>query len=87
MASEEGNGYAVGTYGWIEVLDFDGTSRHWVQGEILRLIPEGEDGLWALIRTAAGTGLCRLAGFPPPPEEEGAPPLAAARERRRNNTP
>jgi hypothetical protein len=70
MASGEENDYAVGTHGWIEVLDFDGTSRHWVEGEVVRLITEGEDGLWALIRSVAGTVLCRLRGFPAPPEED-----------------
>lgn len=86
MATREWNGYEVGTHGWIEVLDFDGRSRHWVRGEIVRLIPEGEDGLWALIQTAAGTGFCRLHGFPAPPQEDaGVPSLSAAQRRRGDN--
>jgi|GEM_PF-2199869 hypothetical protein len=60
MAVEEMNGYVVGQYGWIEVLDAAGERWHWVQGEIVRLIPGAEEAPWALIRTRLGTVLCRL---------------------------
>lgn len=60
MPDKEAKGYRVGRYGWLEVFDHVGKRRHWVQGEIVRLIPVSEIVVWALIRTSAGTGLYRI---------------------------
>lgn len=62
MSVNEVDGYHVGQRGWIDVLDLDSAERrrHWVEGEIVRLIPVSEGTVWALIRTRTGTGLYRL---------------------------
>lgn len=60
MAVKEAKGYHVGQYGWIEVFDNSGKRRSWARGEIVRLIPVSEVVVWALIRTAMGTGAYRI---------------------------
>jgi hypothetical protein len=60
MPVDEAGGYSVGQRGRIEVLDGAGRRRFEVEGEIVRLIPVGEDAVWALIRTRAGTGVYRV---------------------------
>ena len=60
MSTPKTDGYRVGQCGWVYVLDPDGGEGRWLAGEIVRLIPVGEEALWALIRTPLGTGLYLL---------------------------
>ncbi len=56
----EVNGYRLGQRGWVDVLDSEGERRHWLEGEIVRLIPVSETTVWALIRTRMGSGIYRV---------------------------
>jgi hypothetical protein len=60
MPTREVNGYALGQRGWIDVVDSEGKGKRYLEGEIVRLMPVGEYTVWALIRTAQGTGAYRL---------------------------
>jgi hypothetical protein len=60
MPVHELNGYQVGRYGRIEVLNSAGTRRFWVEGEIVRFLPAREGGTYALIKTLTGTGVYRV---------------------------
>ena len=60
MVTPQIDGFRIGQCGWVYVLDSFGTNGRWQAGELVRLIPVGEDLLWALIRTPPGTGLYRL---------------------------
>jgi hypothetical protein len=60
MAVHELNGYRVGQRGRIEVLNSAGSRKFWVEGEIVRLLPTGAGGTYALIKTLTGTGVYRV---------------------------
>lgn len=60
MTVNQVDGYHVGQCGWIDVLDSDGKSRRWVEGEIVSLIQKPDNTVYALIRTRMGTGLYRV---------------------------